>query len=822
MPNSLKPRVFVGYSRRNNDWLQPVRDLLEPLVRAELVTYWDDTRIRPGDEWNAEIRQALATATVGILLVSREFFASDYVASVELPALLEAQRERGLVLLPVVIRPCSEEQLQPLLGTQMIGDATQSLLEMDEAAQERAWMLLEKRIREELAAAIPDPGPQRRSICQLPHEPNPYFAGREPLLQELRAELKRSRHAGLTGLGGLGKTEAALEYSHRYRENYHAIFWLNAETRADLDSGFAALAADLCLCEATEWDPMRIVAAVQGWLAENDGWLLVLDKANNLELAREYAPRETRGHILLTTRAHAGGVGPRLIPLETLQVEDAADFLLRRAGILPRGEVADPVSAADRAAALELARALGGLPLALDQAGAYMEEQQCGPGEYLEAYLEAGSVLRNRRGTTAARHECSVAATFTEAFERLERESTEAADLLRVSAFLSPDGIPEEIFEVGATELGHRLSGAMDSAFRRREVIGAACRYSLVRRDVRNRLLLVHKLVQETLRDQMFVEDQRKWAGRAVDAIAKTFPWPNSEEWSQCARLLPTALAAADLIQIFEIRNSTASSILGSLLSYLRERWHLADAYTPLRQGIIVCDALLEIDPLSAAFCLRSIADLLADFGFLQAEPLYRRVLTIREKALGAEHLDTAVSLNSLASLLTQTGRYAEAERLYRRANAIREATLGSQHPDTAASMCNLATLLHDTNRKAEAMELQKRALAIRMTVLGPEHPATAQSQLNIGRLLLDWDFNIQAEAMIRSALATDERVYGPTHPYVAVDLRTLAGCYRNTNRTAKAKDLETNAKEIEEANRAAHTLVSDNFDALTRLLRAR
>jgi CHAT domain-containing protein/Tfp pilus assembly protein PilF len=178
-------------------------------------------------------------------------------------------------------------------------------------------------------------------------------------------------------------------------------------------------------------------------------------------------------------------------------------------------------------------------------------------------------------------------------------------------------------------------------------------------------------------------------------------------------------------------------------------------------------------------------------------EPLYKRALTIREKALGTDHPDVALSLNNLADLYDQQGRYADAEPLYKRSLAIREKALGLDHPDVASSLNNLASLYQNQGRYADAEPLYKRSLAIWEKALGPDHPSIATSLNNLAILYDKQGRYADAEPLYQRALAINEQAFGHDHPTVALSLNNLAGLNERQGRYTDAELLYKRALEI-------------------------
>jgi hypothetical protein len=227
-----------------------------------------------------------------------------------------------------------------------------------------------------------------------------------------------------------------------------AILWGKARTRERLTFDFAEMARLLDLPEKNAVNRREAVVAVRGWMEENEGWLLILDGANDLQMVREFIPAGGRGHVLLTTQAQATGRIAECHHLEKMSPREGALFLLRRSKKIAPDAEPDAESAEMWLHAETLSRELDGLPLALDQAAAYIEETPSTLAEYLELYRSAGAKLRANRGDLPDDHPESVSVTFSLALEKVSGDSTAAADLLRLCTFLDADAIPEEIFNV--------------------------------------------------------------------------------------------------------------------------------------------------------------------------------------------------------------------------------------------------------------------------------------------------------------------------------------------------------------------------------------
>jgi tetratricopeptide (TPR) repeat protein len=442
---------------------------------------------------------------------------------------------------------------------------------------------------------------------------------------------------------------------------------------------------------------------------------------------------------------------------------------------------------------------LGGLPLALDQAGAYIHEIRTGLQDYLSLLKQRAKELLDRRGGLRADH-LSVAQTFLTSFEKLQKLNMAAAELLRVVAFLPPDDIPEEIFTDGAAEFESELSAAASDPLKWNDAVGAALRYSLLKRDPDKKLLAVHRMVQAVLKSRMNEDEQKHRAEQVVRAVNKAFPSGEFETWPRCERLVPGAQICAALAEEYAITSPEAARLLSQAGYYLSQRARFAEAEPLYRKTVTMRELVYGPEHAEYAIGLTNLAQLLHETNRLaEAEPLMRRALAIDEKALGPDHPNVARDLNNLGWLLKITDRVAEAEPLIRRALAIGEKALGPNHPDVAIRLNNLAQLLQDTNRLAEAEPLMRRVLAIDEKAYDPDHPDVGKDLNNLAWLLKLSDRLGEAEPLMRRALAIGQKAYGPDHPDVARDLNNLGLLLRDTNRLGEAEPLMRRALAIVE-----------------------
>jgi len=654
------------------------------------------------------------------------------------------------------------------------------------------------------------------SIISLPYPSlGSLFKGRDEFLKDLHASL--SRGSGRTaivgsavyGLGGIGKTRAAVEYAWAHQQDYTALLFVIAETPEALRRNLAALAGPLVLNlaeqHATEED-VRL-KAVLDWLKTHPGWLLILDGLDIPEALKEtesLLSKITGGRVLVTSRLanFAGHFDP--LELDVLSVEDAVAFLLERTD-RRRHRASD-----DAATARQLAVDLGGLALALEQAGAYVAKLGISFSRYRQLWRDNWDKVAGWSDERITKYPRAVAVTWQTSVDQL---TPTGRRLLERLAWFAPEPIPNFLLEVpvpdaATDDLADALANLAD--------------YSLARRNPDKQEFSIHRLVQDVTRRGLVEQERRQ---SLVDALA----WVNAafvgdprdvRTWSRLDPLAPHVRVMVEHADGAGITEPTARLMneLGLLL-HLKARY---DKAGPLfSRALAINEASYGPDHPEVAGSLNNLAGLLQATNRLsEAEPLFRRALAINEASYGPDHPLVAICLNNLAALVQATNRLSEAEQLLRRALAIDEKSYGPAHRDVATVLNNLGRLLQDTNRRSEAELLVRRALAIDEANYGPDHPVVGRDLNNLAALVQATNRLRKAEPLYRRALAIFEASYGPDHTEVAIALNNLALLLNNTNRPDEAEPLFRRSLVISEASYGPdHPEVSTTLNNLAELL---
>jgi tetratricopeptide (TPR) repeat protein len=669
MNQNAQKHFFISYNKADRTWAEWIAWHLEEAGYTTIIQAWD---FRPGMNFVHKMHEAAQQAERTIAVLSTNYLEALYTYPEWEAALQQDPRGEKGVLVPVRIQECKPPGLLGLLSyIDLVGldesAAQESLL--DGVRQERnkppTAPLFPGTLHEAQRTVSEQPGFPGAfpPIWNVPYPRNPYFTGRETILHQLHEALSKDSATAITqgqaifGLGGIGKTQTAVEYTYRYRSEYRAIFWVRAETEVELQTGFGAIATLLDLPEQNATNPSDTAQAVKRWLERNAGWLLVFDNADAPELLSAYYPQTPNGHILLTSRAQLFdtlGIDTPLA-LEQLEPQEARDFLSKRTARAQH-------DAAEQQTVEQLAAELGYLPLALEQAAAYIRARAASFQAYLASFQRQRLSLLNKAGPKLGNYPASVAKTWALNFQQVEHDPV-AADVLRVSAFLSPDAIPLELLTEGASQLGAVLAQALASEdpLTLNEALEPLTRYSLIRFTVETQTYSIHRMVQEVLKDQLKGEHQSLWAERVVRAVKQSFPEVNYQTWTRCEPLIPHVLVCAAHIDHWKMTFWEARNLLDQTGNYLYQRGQ-----------------------------------------YWEAEPLWKSNLAICEQALGPEHPDTLGTVNNLALLYTNQGKYEQAESLYQRALPIYEQALGADHPETKRARNNYAHLQEKMKQKPE------------------------------------------------------------------------------------------------------------------------
>ena len=604
---------------------------------------------------------------------------------------------------------------------------------------------------------------------------NPGFTGRDGLLVDVRERLLAGDAAvvqAFQGMGGVGKTQLAIEYAHRFAGTYGLAWWVNSEQPGLIGDQFAALGIELrCIEPGASTEAVR--AAVLGELRDRGRWLLIFDNAESPVGIRSWLPGG--GHVLITSREHTWAEIAASVEVDVLaRVESVAILQGRVPGL----------SAAE---ADLLADQLGDLPLAIAQAGGFMAETGMPAAEY-------AGLLRTRAGHLLAQtpagagYPRSLAAATQLTADRVAADDPAAAELASLCAFLAPEPIPEDLFTGAAGELPGDLAARAADPLAWRQALAHLTRQSLARVDRRG--LTMHRLTQAILRDRLTPAQAAiaRECSEAILAASNPGDPPNPATWPRWAVLMPHLLTAdltatgdsrlrrmaRDACFYLVARGDTRTG--HDLASELRQHWRerLGDDHEATRW---VTNYL--------AWALRNMGR------DAEARDLDHDTLDRSRRILGDDHPDTLTYAGDLATDLRALGEVQAARDLNEDTLNRRRRILGDDHPDTLISASNLAADLFTLGEVQAARDLDQDTLDRSRRVLGDDHPGTLASANNLAAdLRALWEVQA-ARDLDQDTLDRMRRILGGDHPDTLTAANNLATDLRALGEVQTARDLD-------------------------------
>lgn len=639
-------------------------------------------------------------------------------------------------------------------------------------------------------------GLERRLPVRLAPAPA-YLAGRDSLLQDLHERLGRERSSGprvvaLCGLGGVGKTAAALSYAHEHLSRYVLAWQIPAGDPVSLSAGYAELAAYIGI-ERHAAGAGSAVQDVHNVLAARAGrWLLIFDDAAGPESLRDYLPPAGDGEIIVTSQ-DASWPSAQQVQVDLLDPADATAFLMERTGDR------------DGRAAAEVARMLGRLPLALEQAGAYTVATGCGLGGYAELLAEYQGDLLVRGQPSGYRK--TVATTWLAAFSELEKSAPQSITLLRLLAFFQPEPIPLNALRPGNNRTIESVSAAVAAPVRElltgklplNDAVAALGRYSLISIPLQG-TVSVHQLVQAITRSQIPEDQLTEWLDAASSLLRSALPEDPAlpENWPAFRMLTPHVLAtlpAADMrstVQFLRysgsygaaavVQEAVAQDALDRVgindsesltemanLFYIQGETGDADG---ARDGLagLVNGLKNALDP-ETPFYLQLQAGLARWTGTagdpVSAITLYEDLLPRLERVFGVTSQRTQQARYNYAAMLGEAEDWASARDLYLSMLPIYENNLGVNHPDTFGVRANLAYATGGAGEPGRSRELYAALVAEMELSLGRFHQDTITARINMAYMTAAAGDLPAALDQLSGLLATLEQYGGPDDVHV-------------------------------------------------------
>jgi tetratricopeptide (TPR) repeat protein len=596
----------------------------------------------------------------------------------------------------------------------------------------------------------------------------PMFVGRYEESAELEASLSAADPGVLVihGLGGIGKSTLAAAYaSASSRDRYNPVWWVTADSTGGVEAGLAELTTAL-LPGLTYAAPQEdLTAWATAWLAAHDGWLLVLDDVDDPADIAPLLARVPNGRVIVTSRLATGWhqVTAATMRLDVLAPVEAIDLLVRIAAM--------ENSRVDLVDAAELCAELGYLPLAVEQAAAYLRQSGLTPRAYL-ARLAASPARTYGLAAVGSDAERTITRTWRLTLDRMSGTPL-AGRLLRVLAWYGPESIPRAMLDDLADP---DLVG---------EALGQLAAFSLVSLNG-NRSVSMHRLLQAFARTPDPDDPHRQAADidtardEAIRAVRTTMPqdWQAPSTWPAWRSLLPHIVALLNHAPP-ERDPADLTPVLVSAGRFVQNQGALDSAIDYFERALGNAERLSgPTDPVTLA-CRNDLAGAYRAAGDLgRAVPLLEATLADYVCVLGEDHPDTLGAGSNLAGAYRAAGDLGRAIPLYEQIAGDRARVLGEDHPSTLASRNNLGGAYQEIGDLGRAVPLLEAIQADYARVLGPEHPDMLSARSNLAYAYEargDLDLAVR---LYEDVLDDRERVLGPDHPDTLAVRNNLASAY--------------------------------------------
>ena len=527
----------------------------------------------------------------------------------------------------------------------------------------------------------------------VPFEQNLLFTGRKEFLELLKQKLfdrtpkKLNHRVALYGMGGIGKTQTALEYVYSNRDTYKRIYWMTAVDQASLLFGYQKIAIKSGLKNLLDLNPVEIVEGVLSWLCQEQSWLVVIDNLDDINIATSFLPQMgPRQHTIITTRnPNSRGIPAEGLEVPLLDASDSVELLSTMSNI-----IIIPNSIESEQAA-QIVHELGYLPLGIEQAAAYVREVSGNFASFLDDYHINHTHVYEWIGQGNRTYAHSIATTWSMSFNIVRSNHRQAAQLFQLLSFLNPDGVLIDFLQAGVKALPDDLQALVSSRIDMSKALIELEKFSLLKWNRLTKTLLVHRLVQTAVRDEMSDEDSHLLRTTVVDLCNQSFP----QEWTIENRKICrdyVGQVMEPLLALESVRTEKLASVMYLVGWFLREDGKISDSERLARQAVEINTEILSEDHPSMLNAMDNLAlTYHAQGKTAEAAKLHERVLEKRKCIQGDDHPNTLMTMGNLAETYRAQGKTAEAAALQEWVLEKHKRILGDDHPDTLMTMGNLA-----------------------------------------------------------------------------------------------------------------------------------
>ncbi|KAI0380584.1 TPR-like protein [Hypomontagnella monticulosa] len=640
----------------------------------------------------------------------------------------------------------------------------------------------------------------------VPFGRNESFIGREDILRRLLQRISPNanrddcQRTALKGIGGIGKTQIALEAAYRVHDMHPdcSVFWVSAVDSTTFESAVREIGHQLGIKGIND-DNVVVKTLAKSALRDEGSncWLLIIDNADDLELLfangvlSNYIPFSGNGSILFTTRNYQTPVGFDISQQDIIVVPEMRDDEARN--LLQKGLNENQTH--DVESTTRLLEFLANLPLAIKQASAYMASNtNVTTAEYL-GFCQSSDTdmtdLRSRSFEDGNRHkhvaksQNPINTTWFISFQHISRHNPHAAAYLKSMCLLAEEDIPLSLLP-------------QLSKLRAAEAIGTLKAYAFITERNERNSFDIHRLVHLAMRNWLQCgREWRKWITKAFQRLTDEYPYPDLENQDVWMRYLPHGQAVLAHQKDIASADNTLGYRIGLSYYQLRQYDKAEQVY---RRTLEVTERVPGGKRPDAFDTKADYAVLLCLQGkFEEAEQVLRLLLKLKNNALGRQHHSTLITMVGLAQVLCRQGKYEHGEALHRRGLALMNQVLGGEHPDTLKSMNNLGNALRDQKKYREAEKIFRKILQLRKQKLGVKHPAVLEITYSIATTLQGLGRYEEAERTYRRTLVSMQRILGKENDATLRCMSGLASTLAMQDKLEEAEPVHREALELHE-----------------------